>query len=87
MTLHWHGLSQKGNNANDGISMVAQCPIIPGTSYTYTFTLADPGTYWYHSHSPGQYMDGLRGQIIVHDPNSPYKGQYDSEIVIFLSDW
>lgn len=32
-------------------------------------------------------MDGLRGPLIVHDPNSPYKGQYDSEIVMYLSDW
>lgn len=25
--------------------------------------------------------------MIVHDPNSPYKGQYDEEIVLTLSDW
>jgi iron transport multicopper oxidase len=37
LTIHWHGLFQTGNNANDGTPMVAQCPIIPGTSYTYTF--------------------------------------------------
>lgn len=67
--------------------MVAQCPIIPGTGYTYTFTLEQPGTYWYHSHSPGQYMDGLRGPLIVNDPSNPYKGQYDSEIVMWVSDW
>jgi iron transport multicopper oxidase len=32
-------------------------------------------------------MDGLRGPLIVHDPNSPYKDQYDGELVMFLSDW
>lgn len=56
ITIHWHGLLQSGNNHNDGTPMVAQCPIIPGSSYTYSFTLQAPGTYWYHSHSEGQYM-------------------------------
>ena len=46
-----------------------------------------PGTYWYHSHNAGQYPDGLRGPLIVHDPDSPYKGKYDEEIVLTLSDW
>lgn len=35
----------------------------------------------------GQYPDGLRGPLIVNDPNSPYKGQYDAEIVVTVSDW
>lgn len=45
------------------------------------------GTYWYHAHAHGQYPDGLRGPLIVHDPNSPYKNDYDEEIVLTLSDW
>lgn len=43
------------------------------------------GTYWYHSHDMGQYPDGFRGALIVHDPNAPF--QYDEEITITLSDW
>ena len=35
----------------------------------------------------GQYPDGLRGPLIVNDPDSPYKGQYDKEIVLTFSDW
>lgn len=35
----------------------------------------------------GQYPDGLRGAFIVNDPLSPFKGQYDEEIVLTLSDW
>jgi iron transport multicopper oxidase len=46
-----------------------------------------PGTYWYHSHIDGQYPDGLRGPLIIHDPDSPYAGQYDEELVLTLSDW
>jgi len=35
----------------------------------------------------GQYPDGIRGPFIVHDPEGPYKSQYDEEIVLSLSDW
>ena len=35
----------------------------------------------------GQYPDGLRGPLIVHDPDSPYKDSYDEEVVLYLSDW
>ena len=46
-----------------------------------------PGTYWYHSHNRGQYPDGFRGPILIHDPASPYASQYDQELVLTLSDW
>lgn len=49
--------------------------------------LDEPGTFWYHSHEKGQYPDGLRGPLIVQDPNDPYKGRYDEEIVLTVSDW
>ena len=46
-----------------------------------------PGTYWYHSHNMGQYPDGLRGPLLVHDPQAPYAGTIDEEKVITVSDW
>lgn len=49
--------------------------------------IKQPGTYWYHAHDAGQYPDGLRGPLIVHDPDSPYKDDYDEERVLTLSDW
>ncbi|KAL7777611.1 hypothetical protein CFE70_004278 [Pyrenophora teres f. teres 0-1] len=45
------------------------------------------GTYWYHSHERGQYPDGIRGPLIVHDNDSPFKDLYDEEIILTLSDW
>ena len=48
---------------------------------------AQSGTYWYHSHIDGQYPDGLRGPLIVHDQESPYAGKYDEELVLTVSDW
>ena len=54
---------------------------------TDDYKIKQPGTYWYHSHDNGQYPDGLRGALIVHDPESPYRDQYDEELVLTMSDW
>lgn len=35
--LHWHGLQQQGTQEMDGVPAVSQCPIAPGSSFTYTF--------------------------------------------------
>ncbi|KAK7398171.1 hypothetical protein QQX98_012454 [Neonectria punicea] len=86
-SLHFHGLFMNGTNHMDGPAQVTQCPIQPGDSFLYNFTITQPGTYWYHSHFEGQYPDGLRAPLIIHDPESPFKGQYDEEIVVSLSDW
>lgn len=45
------------------------------------------GSYWYHSHTRGQYPDGIRQALIIQDPDSPYAGKYYEERVITLSDW
>ena len=102
-SIHWHGITQYGTNTMDGSSGATQCPIPPGSSFTYDFTVRflistefqlakeiqinQAGTFWYHSHTQGQYPDGLRGMIIVHDSDAPYANQYDEEITISLSDW
>lgn len=85
LSLHFHGLFQKGANAMDGAEMITQCPIPPGHSFTYNFTVdSQAGTYWYHSHSGPQYSDGLRGVFIVEDENQV---EYDEEVVLSVSDW
>lgn len=35
----------------------------------------------------GQYPDGLRGPLIVNNPDDPYTGQVDEEVVWTVSDW
>lgn len=40
-----------------------------------------------HSHNLGQYPDGLRGPMIIEDPEDPYKNHYDEEYVLTLTDW
>ncbi|KGU25593.1 iron transport multicopper oxidase FET3 [Candida albicans P57055] len=84
-TLHFHGLFQHGTNQMDGPEMVTQCPIPPGETYLYNFTIDDQvGTYWYHSHTSGQYGDGMRGVFIIEDDDFPY--DYDEEVVLTLSE-
>ncbi|KAL5615257.1 hypothetical protein BROUX41_005311 [Berkeleyomyces rouxiae] len=85
--LHFHGLFMNGTVHMDGPTQITQCSIRPGREFTYRFTLQQPGTYWYHSHHRGQYPDGLRGPLIIHDPASPIKDMYDEEILLTLSDW
>ncbi|CAG8591741.1 9691_t:CDS:2, partial [Acaulospora colombiana] len=85
--MHWHGLDQDGTNWYDGVPGITQCPIKNGKSLSYVFNLTQSGTYWYHSHFMAQYVDGLRGPIVIFDPNDPYKHDYDSEYVMSVADW
>lgn len=69
-SIHWHGLYQNGTNNMDGPAMVTQCPILPGQSFTYNFTVNQNGTYWYHCHTDWCYPDGYRQALVVHDKKS-----------------
>ncbi|CAE6380982.1 unnamed protein product [Rhizoctonia solani] len=89
-SIHWHGLHEHKNADDDGPAFVTQCPIIPEHSYTYTIPLRNqPGTYWYHGHLGTQYVDGLRGPIVIY-PEDPHKHLYDVDdesTVLTLGDW
>ncbi|KAI6144389.1 laccase [Pisolithus tinctorius] len=45
------------------------------------------GTYWYHSHLSAQYCDGLRGPLVIYDPDDPLADMYGQSTIIVLSDW
>lgn len=85
--LHFHGITQAATAWMDGPSAVTQCPVPPGSSIKYSFLADVAGTYWYHSHEMGQYPDGFRGPLIVYDPNDPYAGSYDEEVILTVTDW
>lgn len=86
-SLHFHGMYQQGNNGNDGPVSVTQCPILPGDSYTYTFIANPAGTHWYHSHDKGQYPDGLRGKMVIHDKAWESSLKIDKQMTYSMSDW
>ncbi|RDI83024.1 hypothetical protein Vi05172_g6809 [Venturia inaequalis] len=87
--LHWHGIHQKSERRGlmDGAGGVSQCPIPPGSNFTYSFVVHHPGSFWYHSHDSSQYPDGLRAPMIINDPLAPYKDEIEDEFVLTLSDW
>lgn len=88
-TIHWHGLYQNGTNWMDGTTGITQCPIPPGRSFVYNFTVEKQyGTYWYHSHKSTQYLDGLLGPFIIHAPEeAQYRQGYDYDQVVILQDY
>ncbi|THU91957.1 laccase [Dendrothele bispora CBS 962.96] len=91
LSIHWHGLFQMKTASEDGPAFVNQCPISPQHSYTYDIPLnGQAGTFWYHSHLSSQYVDGLRGALVVYDPEDPHLSLYDVDdenTVITLADW
>ncbi|KAI6149943.1 laccase [Pisolithus tinctorius] len=90
-TVHWHGIFQHHSNAMDGTAFVTQCPIAPEKSFLYNFTVdSQAGTFWYHSHFNLQYCEGLRGPLVLYDPNDPYRHLYDvddASTILTLMDW
>lgn len=63
--IHWHGIRLVGSQ--DGVPGVTQDMVLPGKRYTYTFTVPDAGTFWYHAHQDAsrQVPKGLYGPLIV----------------------
>ncbi|KAH8104296.1 laccase [Phellopilus nigrolimitatus] len=90
-SIHWHGILQAHTAEMDGPAFVTQCPIVPGHDFLYNFTVPNQtGTYWYHSHLSTQYCDGLRGPLVIYDPEDPHKDLYDIDddsTIIQLADW
>lgn len=66
--IHWHGIRQKGTQWYDGVPSISQCPIAPGSSFTYRFRADRYGTSWYHSHYSAQFTAGVYGPLIIYGP-------------------
>lgn len=85
--IHCHGEFQIGTAQMDGVPGVSMCPLQPGGQWTQSF-IADPsGTHWYHSHAKGQYPDGIRGPMIVHDSSWESGLGVEAQYVLSVSDW
>ncbi|KAJ7227816.1 Cu-oxidase-domain-containing protein [Mycena haematopus] len=91
-TMNFDGVFIDSDNIfNEGSPFVTTCPFGPGESYTYTLPLGDQtGSFWYHSQLSVQYADGLRGTLIIYDPEDPLKHLYDvddANTVLTVADW
>ena len=83
-SIHWHGVLVPPDM--DGVPGVSFAGIKPGTTFVYNFRIKQYGTYWYHSHSPGQLQAGVYAPLIF-DPLEADPIKYDREYVVVLSDW
>ncbi|KAJ7123991.1 Cu-oxidase-domain-containing protein [Mycena crocata] len=85
MTIDFDGIFFDTPNVyNEGTPFVTTCPFGPGVSTNQT------GSYWYHSQLGMQYADGLRGPLVIYDPNDPQAHLYDvdnEDTIWFISDW
>lgn len=92
VSIHWHGLHQRQTPHMDGVSMVTQCPINAHSSFQYKFKPDYPGTYFWHSHSGTQRMDGVFGALVIRqeDAAEPHLGLYDHDLpehTVIINDW
>jgi FtsP/CotA-like multicopper oxidase with cupredoxin domain len=87
--LHWHGIFQNGTNFMDGATGATQCPIPPGQSFQYKFTVNNQsGTYYYHGHQGVQSLEGLVGPLVIHGREEAEQLLvYSTDRVILLQDW
>ena len=89
ISIHWHGMQQRGTQEADGVAYITQQPIVPYHQYIYNFSAFPAGTYWYHAHSGAQRTDGLYGAFIVRDtlPGNLYDHDYPDQHTFLLMDW
>ncbi|XP_057488063.1 laccase-3-like isoform X1 [Actinidia eriantha] len=89
VTIHWHGIRQMRTPWADGPEYVTQCPIKPGASYTYRFTIENQeGTLWWHAHSRWLRATVYGALIIYPKLGTTYPfPKPKHEIPILLGEW
>ncbi|GLJ26200.1 hypothetical protein SUGI_0502750 [Cryptomeria japonica] len=88
-TIHWHGVRQMRTAWADGPEYITQCPIRPGGSYTYRFTVSgQEGTLWWHAHSSWLRATVYGALIIRPKTGTPYPFPKPAkEIHFLLGEW
>ncbi|KAJ7913038.1 yellow laccase [Mycena leptocephala] len=87
-SVHWHGLFQAGTNYADGpaFNVLSFPGIHSPTIFKFLIKQAPSGITVIST----QYCDGLRGPLVVYDPNDPAKSLYDidnEQTILTLADW
>ncbi|KAH7514557.1 hypothetical protein FEM48_Zijuj11G0102000 [Ziziphus jujuba var. spinosa] len=89
LTIHWHGIFQLLSAWADGPVYVTQCPILPGSKFTYKFKITgQEGTLWWHTH-----VSWLRATVygaLIIRPRSGHSYPFPKphkEIPILLGEW
>ena len=81
-----HGIRQIRTGWADGPEFVTQCPIRPGGSYKYRFTIeGQEGTLWWHAHSSWLRATVYGALIIRPRENKAYPfGKPSREVPVIL---
>ncbi|XP_043717738.1 laccase-4-like isoform X2 [Telopea speciosissima] len=89
VTIHWHGIRQLRTGWSDGPAYITQCPIQPGQSYTYNFTVTGQrGTLLWHAHISWLRATLHGGIVILPKRGVPYPfPKPDEEVVVILGEW
>ncbi|CAH2067469.1 unnamed protein product [Thlaspi arvense] len=87
--MTWNGLQMRKNSWQDGVRGT-NCPILPGTNWTYRFQIKDQiGSYFYFPSLLLQKAAGGYGSIRVYSPELvpvPFP-RPDDEFDILIGDW
>ncbi|EEF31822.1 laccase-15 [Ricinus communis] len=89
VTIHWHGVKQPRNPWFDGPEYITQCPIQPGTNFTYEVIFTtEEGTLWWHAHNEWT-RNTVHGAIVIYpEEGSSYPfPKPDAEEVLVLGSW
>ncbi|KAJ6851005.1 laccase-4-like [Iris pallida] len=89
VTIHWHGVRQLRTGWADGPAYITQCPIRPGQSYVYNFTLTGQrGTLLWHAHILWLRATVHGAIVIKPKPRVPYPfPKPHKEVVVILGEW
>ncbi|KAF0923917.1 hypothetical protein E2562_007758 [Oryza meyeriana var. granulata] len=89
VTFHWHGVRQLRSGWADGPAFITQCPIRPGGSYVYRFTITGQrGTLWWHAHF-SWLRATLYGPLVILPPRGvayPFPKPH-REVPLMLGEW
>jgi laccase len=82
---HRHGIKQPRNPWSDGPKYITQCPIEPGSNFTYEVILStEEGTLWWHAYSDWT-RSSVHGTIVIYPIEGttyPYPKPDDEEIFV-----
>ncbi|KAJ4850520.1 Laccase-4 [Turnera subulata] len=89
VSIHWHGIRQLRTGWADGPAYITQCPIQPGQSYVYNFTVTGQrGTLLWHAHILWLRSTVHGAIVILPKPGVPYPFPTPhKEEVVVLAEW
>ncbi|PNT30743.1 hypothetical protein POPTR_006G096900v4 [Populus trichocarpa] len=89
VSIHWHGIRQLRTGWADGPAYITQCPIQPGQSYVYNFTITGQrGTLLWHAHILWLRATVHGAMVVLPKRGIPYPfpGPH-KEVVVVLAEW